>query len=72
MNLALREGIPRPLETLLINGSFGVRQTVDNVFRHVVDNLRTGVPPIDAVTSRGAQSVATALSLDTYRLGHYT
>jgi len=52
----------------LINGSFGVRQTVDNVFRHVVDNLRTGVPPIDAVTSRGAQSVATALSLDTYRL----
>jgi hypothetical protein len=51
-----------------VNGSFGVRQTADNLFRHVVSNLRTGVARIDAIKSRAAQSVATALSLDTYRL----
>jgi hypothetical protein len=66
--LATREGTPRSFETALVNGSFGVRQTMDNLFRHVVANLVTGAPPIDAVTSRAAQSVATALSLDTYRL----
>jgi hypothetical protein len=55
-------------EVIMVNGSFGVRQTADNLFRHVVANLVTGVPPIDAVTSRAAQSTATALSLDTYRL----
>jgi hypothetical protein len=65
--LALREATPRPLETLVINGSFGVRQTVDNLFRNVVSNLVTRVPSIDAVTIRAAQSVATALTLDTYR-----
>jgi hypothetical protein len=65
--MATREG-PRSDEIMLVNASFGVRQTVDNLFRHVVANLVTGVPPIDAVTSRAAQSVATALSLDTYRL----
>jgi hypothetical protein len=67
---------PRSFETAMVNGSFGVRQTVDNLFRHVVANLVTGVSRIDAVTSRAAQSVATALSLDTYRryttLGGYT
>jgi hypothetical protein len=60
----------------MINGSFGVRQTADNLFLHVVSNLRTGVGRIDAIKSRAAQSVATALSLDTYRLdttsGRYT
>ena len=72
--LAIPEGTPRSFA--MVNGSFGVRQTVDNLFRHVVSNLRTGVPPIDAIKSRAAQSVATALSLDTYRLdttfGRYT
>jgi len=65
--MATREG-PRSDEIMLVNASFGVRPTVDNLFRHVVANLVTGVPPIDAVMSRTAQSVATALSLDTYRL----
>src|SRR5262249_28238189 len=66
--LASREGPPRSFETRFVNGSFGVRQTVDNLFRHVVDNVVTGVPPIDSFTSRAAQSIATALSLDTYRV----
>jgi hypothetical protein len=66
--LAVRGGTPRPHETLLFNGSFGVRQTVDNLFRNVVSNLVTRAPSIDAVTIRAAQSVATALTLDTYRL----
>jgi hypothetical protein len=65
--MATREG-PRSDEIKLVNASFGVRQTVDNIFRHVVVNLVTGIPPIDAVMSRAAQSVASALSLDTYRL----
>jgi hypothetical protein len=66
--LAIRQGTPTRLETGSVNGSFGVRQTADNLFRHVVSNLRTGVARIDAIKSRAAQSVATALSLDTYRL----
>jgi hypothetical protein len=66
--LATHEGTSSLLETKSVNGSFGVRQTVDNLFRDLVDNVITGVPPIDAFTRRAAQSVATALSLDTYRL----
>ena len=66
--MATREGNARSFETTYVNGSFGVKQTVDNLFRHVVANLVTGVPPIDAVTSRAAQWAATASSFDTYRL----
>jgi hypothetical protein len=51
----------------MVNGSFGIRQTVDNLFRCVGANLITGLPPIDGVTSRVAQSIARALSLDIYR-----
>jgi hypothetical protein len=58
----------RSQEANMFNGSFGVRQTGDNLFRYFAANVVTGLPPIDALASRAAQSVTSALSLDISRL----
>lgn len=55
------------LATDAINGSFGVRQTLDNLLRHGFSNLTIGVPQVDARTSSIGQSIASSLRLDVHR-----
>jgi hypothetical protein len=50
-----------------INGSFGVRQTLDNLLRHGFSNLMIGVPQVDERTYSVGESIASALGLDVHR-----
>jgi hypothetical protein len=65
--LSAREAGPGDLASIAINGSFGIRQASDNLLRHALSNLVTGVPQIDEVTSRAGAAIASALSLDANR-----
>jgi hypothetical protein len=53
--------------SIAVNGSFGVRQTLDNLLRHGFSNLVTGVAQIDEPVRRAGEAISSALSLDMYR-----
>jgi 4-amino-4-deoxy-L-arabinose transferase-like glycosyltransferase len=50
-----------------INGSFGVRQTLDNLVRHGFSNLMIGIPQVDERTFSIGESIASGLGLDVHR-----
>lgn len=47
--------------------SFGVKQTLDNLIRHVVSNLAVGIEPIDRIPIRISESITYRLGLQTHR-----
>jgi len=49
------------------NGSFGVRQTLDNLIRDGMLNFNTGISKVDAFTNRAVESITHRLGLDVYR-----
>jgi hypothetical protein len=55
------------VENAFVNKSFGVTQTLDNLIRHGVSNLVTGIPQLDAFTYRLSQSITSGLALDSRR-----
>jgi hypothetical protein len=50
-----------------INGSFGVRQTLDNLRRGGKLNFNTGIPKFDALTNRAVEVITSSLGLNAYR-----
>ena len=65
--IAGRDAAQSNFASSAINGTFGARQTLDNLLRHGFSNLVTGIPQIDAFASRAGESIASSLSLDSYR-----
>jgi Dolichyl-phosphate-mannose-protein mannosyltransferase len=51
----------------IVNGSFGVKQTLDNLIRGYVLNLLTGIQKIDTLTSDATKTITSQLGLDTHR-----
>ena len=62
--IAGRGAIESGLENSAVNGSFGIKQTLDVLARHVASNFITGAPPIDAITQRLGRSIAARSGLD--------
>jgi len=59
--IAGRDAAQSELAANVLNGSFGVRQTLDVLVRDVVSNFATGIPPLDAITQCVGHSVSSGL-----------
>jgi len=55
------------LNSLVLNSSTGVRQTLDTVIRHSLSNLATGIGEIDDRVVRIEESITYRIGLQTYR-----
>jgi hypothetical protein len=55
------------VQETVISGSFGIRQTLDNLIRNGMLNFNVGISDIDRLSNRAAEVVASGLGLDTYR-----
>jgi 4-amino-4-deoxy-L-arabinose transferase-like glycosyltransferase len=65
--LAAHDQFQSEVEGSLINRSLGVEQTLDNLLRHGVSNLVTGIPQLDALTYRLSLWIASGWALDRHR-----
>jgi hypothetical protein len=65
--LAARDPPQSNFAAAAINGSLGVRQTLDNLVRHTFSNLVTGIPPVDRITFGIGEAISSSLALDTNR-----
>jgi len=68
-------GTQSDLSKYITNGSFGVKQTLDNFIRDAMLNFNTGIPQIDTFTNGAIETITSRMGLDTYRqdtseLGH--
>ena len=58
-----RETTTRPV----VNGSFGIKQTADNLIRNGMLNFNVGIPGIDGVSNRALEVATSYLGLDAHR-----
>ena len=52
---------------LAVNGSFGIKQTLDNLMRNGMLNFNVGVSDIDSLSNRALEVATSYLGLDTHR-----
>ncbi len=73
--LEAHQGMQSRLSQDSINGSFGIRQTLDNLIRNGMLNFNVGIPEIDRRSNQAVEALASNLGLDTYRqqtsYGHF-
>lgn len=65
--LAAHDGMQTQLSQTSTNGSFGIRQTLDNLIRNGMLNFNTGIPDVDRISNRAAEALSAGLGLDKYR-----
>ena len=65
--LVAHHGMQTRLSQTSTNGSFGIRQTLDNLIRNGMLNFNVGIPAIDRLSNRAAEVLTSDLGLDTYR-----
>ena len=65
--LAAHHGMQTPLSQSSTNGSFGIRQTLDNLIRNGMLNFNVGIPDVDRLSNRAVEALTSALGLDTHR-----
>jgi hypothetical protein len=65
--ISAHAGAQSDLAKLAANGSFGIRQTLDNLVRDSMLNFNTGIPQIDELTNRVVEATTSRLGLDIYR-----
>jgi hypothetical protein len=65
--LAAHRGVQTQLSKTSTSGSFGIKQTLDNLIRNGMLNFNVGIPDIDGLSNRAAEMVTSDLGLDTYR-----
>jgi hypothetical protein len=66
--VAAHHGVQSELSQHATNGSFGLKQTFDNLIRDGMLNFNTGIPQVDEVTNGAVATMTRRLGLDTYRL----
>lgn len=68
-------GMESRLSQESLNGSFGIRQTLDNLIRNGMLNFNVGIPEIDRRSNQAVEALASSLGLDTNRrqtsYGHF-
>ena len=73
--LAAHQGFQSQLSQDSINGSFGIKQTLDNLIRNGMLNFNVGIPEIDRRSNQAVEAIVSRLDLDTYRqqtsYGHF-
>ena len=52
---------------LAVNGSFGIKQTLDNLMRNGMLNFNVGIPDIDGLSNRALEAATSYLGLDAHR-----
>lgn len=55
------------LGTMHLSSSFGPKQTLDTLARHIVSNLAIGIPAVDRIVLRIGESLTFQAGLQTYR-----